>query len=125
MLTPRQGTHDGLDPLPRRLHAHRACNLRYLRAFFEGNVPFAVHSSKETSRTPCNLRTSHSLHRAIFERAQREMELPGNPQLHSASLSKPTLLAIAPMRGLARLTWSLEKPASVAASSTSAVVSVK
>ena len=53
---------------------------------------------------------------AIFVRADWEDGLTGNRQLHVASLSEPSLFATTPMRDLARLTSSFEKPALRAAS---------
>ena len=40
----------------RRLHAHQACNLRYLRAIFEASVRFAAQPSNEPVASSCNLR---------------------------------------------------------------------
>ncbi len=75
-----------------------------------------MRSSKELCGSPCNLRASQSVERAIFEPAYREDRSTVNPQRHRAPVSKPTLIAAAPMRDLARLTWFLEKPALLAAS---------
>ena len=77
-----------------------------------------VQSSKEIIRWPCNLRMG-----PVFrvQSSNRPVELTGNSQIHCAFLSKPTLLATAPTRDLARLTWFLEKPASAAASKISTV----
>jgi hypothetical protein len=41
-----------------KVAAHRACNLRYLRAFFEATVRFAVQPSNESLASLGNLRAS-------------------------------------------------------------------
>jgi hypothetical protein len=52
---------------------------------------------------------------AIFECDQRVLAWAPSFQNHPPSTPKPSLLATAPIRCLARLIWSLEKPAAVPA----------